>query len=124
MSTVHANSPRDALFRVESMVMMATATLPLRAIRMNMASALNLIVHIERMRDGIRRIQNVVEVAGIEGETITLRELFAFRYHGERRDGTIEGAFESSRMRPDFTNRAAFYGLDKELLGALGIRGG
>jgi pilus assembly protein CpaF len=124
MSTVHANSPRDALFRVENMVMMATATLPLRAIRMNVASALNLVVHIERMRDGIRRVQSVVEIAGMEGETITLRDLFTFRYRGERRDGTIEGTFETSRMRPDFTNRAAFFGLDKELLDALGIRGG
>jgi pilus assembly protein CpaF len=124
MSTVHANSPRDALFRVENMVMMATATLPLRAIRANIASALNLIVHIERMRDGVRRVQNVVEVAGMEGETITLRDLFTFRFRGERRDGTIEGAFESSRMRPDFVSRAAFYGLDMELLDALGIRGG
>jgi pilus assembly protein CpaF len=124
MSTVHANSPRDALFRVENMVMMATATLPLRAIRANIASALNLIVHIERMRDGVRRVQSVVEVAGMEGETITLRDLFTFRYRGEKRDGTIEGAFESSRMRPDFVSRAGFYGLDKELLDALGIRGG
>ena len=102
MSTVHANSPRDALYRVENMVMMANLNLPLRAIRMQIASAVNLIVHIERMRDGIRRVQSVVEIAGMEGEIITTRELFSFQYRGERLDGGIEGSFESTRMRPDF----------------------
>jgi len=123
MSTVHANSPRDALYRIENMVMMANLSLPLKAIRMHIASALNLIVHIERMRDGIRRVQSVVEIAGIEGEIISARELFAFHYRGERHDGRIEGIFEPTRMRPDFVVRAARYGLDKELLDALGITG-
>ena len=121
MTTVHANSPRDALYRVENMVMMANLSLPLKAIRMQVASALNLIVHIERMRDGVRRVQNVAEIAGMEGEVITARDLFTFRYHGENRDGTIDGTFESTRMRPDFVSRAARYGLDRELLDVLGI---
>ena len=123
MTTVHANSPRDALYRVENMVMMANLSLPLRAIRMQVASALNLVVHIERMRDGIRRIQNLSEIAGMEGDVITARELFSFRYIGEKRDGTIDGVFESTRMRPDFVSRAARYGLDGELLDVLGIVG-
>jgi len=123
MSTVHANSPRDALYRIENMVMMANLNLPLRAIRMQIASAVNLIVHVERMRDGIRRIHSVAELAGMEGEIITLRDLFAFRYQGERRDGVIEGVFESSRMRPDFVDRAARLGLDRDLLDAVGIVG-
>jgi pilus assembly protein CpaF len=123
MTTVHANSPRDALYRIENMVMMANLSLPLKAIRMQVASALNLIVHIERMRDGVRRIQNVAEIAGMEGDIITARELFNFRYHGEKRDGTIDGIFESTRMRPDFVSRAARYGLDRELLDTLGIVG-
>jgi len=123
MSTVHANSPRDALYRLENMVMMANLNLPLKAIRMHVASALNLIVHIERMRDGIRRVQNITEIAGMEGEIITTRELFAYRHRGERYDGTIDGAFESSRLRPDFFSRAAHFGLGEELLGAMGIRG-
>ena len=121
MTTVHANSPRDALYRIENMVMMANLSLPLRAIRMQVASALNLVVHIERMRDGVRRVQKVAEIAGMEGEIITARELFAFRYQGEKRDGTIDGIFESTRMRPDFITRAARYGLDRELLDVLGI---
>jgi pilus assembly protein CpaF len=121
MSTVHANSPRDALYRIENMVMMANLNLPLKAIRMHVASALNLIVHIERMRDGIRRVQNITEIAGMGGDIITARELFAFRHRGERNDGTIDGAFESIRLRPDFLSRAAHLGLGEELLGALGI---
>jgi pilus assembly protein CpaF len=123
MSTVHANSPRDALYRVDNMVMMAAANLPLKAIRMHIASALNLVVHVERMRDGIRRVQNISEIAGTEGEVITTRELFTFKYHGERRDGRIEGEFQSTRMRADFVARAAQYGLDRELLDALDIKG-
>jgi pilus assembly protein CpaF len=123
MSTVHTNSPRDALYRVENMVMMANLNLPLKATRMHIASAVNLIVHVERMRDGVRRVHSVVEVAGLEGDIITTRELFAFNYHGRRQGGQIEGAFESTRMRPDFTSRAARFGLDKELLDAVGIGG-
>jgi pilus assembly protein CpaF len=123
MSTVHANSPRDALYRVENMVMMANLSLPLKAIRMQVASALNLLVQIERMRDGIRRVQSIAEIAGMEGDVITVRDLFSFRHHGEKRDGTIDGEFESARMRPDFAARAAHYGLDNELLDALGMQG-
>jgi pilus assembly protein CpaF len=123
MSTIHANSPRDALFRLENMVMMANLNVPLRAIRMQIASALNLIVHVERMRDGVRRVQHISEIAGMEGEIITMRDLFAFEYRGERRDGTIEGEFRSTRLRPDFIARAARYGLDKELLEAVGVGG-
>jgi len=121
MSTVHANSPRDALYRIENMVMMANLNLPLKAIRMHIASALNLIVHIERMRDGIRRVQNITEVAGLEGDIIAARELFTFRYEGERDNGTIDGEFAPTGMRPDLLNRATRLGLGRELLAALGI---
>jgi pilus assembly protein CpaF len=123
MSTIHSNSPRDALYRLENMVMMANLNLPLRAIRMHVASALNLIVHIERMRDGVRRVQSIAEVSGMEGEIITLRDLCTFHYRGERRDGLIDGEFVSARMRPDFLARAARLGLDRELLEALQISG-
>jgi pilus assembly protein CpaF len=123
MSTIHANSPRDAMFRLENMVMMANLNVPLRAIRMQIASALNLIVHIERMRDGVRRVQHVAEIAGMEGEIITMRDLFGFQYRGERRDGAINGEFQSTRLRPDFTSRAARLGLDGELLDAVGLGG-
>ena len=121
MSTVHANSPRDALYRVENMVMMANLSLPLRAIRMQIASAVNLIVHIERMRDGIRRVLSVAEIAGMEGEVITTRELFGFQHRSERLAGGIQGSFQSMRMRPDFIGRVARFGLERDLLDALGI---
>jgi pilus assembly protein CpaF len=123
MSTIHANSPRDALYRVENMVMMANLNLPLKAIRMQIASALNLVVHIERMWDGIRRVQNIVEIAGMEGDIITARELFTFQYRGARQDGHVDGTFESTRMRPDFVARAARFCLDRELLDALDLGG-
>jgi pilus assembly protein CpaF len=121
MSTVHANSPRDALYRVENMVMMANLSLPLRAIRMQIASAINLIVHIERMRDGVRRVQSVAEIAGMEGEVISTRQLFAFQYREDGFNGSIEGSFEPTRMRPGFVIRAARFGLERDLLNSLGI---
>jgi pilus assembly protein CpaF len=76
------------------------------------------------MRDGVRRIQNISEIAGMEGEIITMRDLFGFHFRGERRDGTIEGDFQSTRLRPDFISRTARYGLDKELLDAIGVGAG
>jgi pilus assembly protein CpaF len=124
MTTVHANSPRDALYRIENMVMMANLNLPLNAIRMQVASALNLIVHIERMRDGIRRVQSVAEIVGLEGDVIIIRDLFVFRDRSDKREGAVDGVFEATRMRPDFISRATRYGLDKKLLDSLGINSG
>jgi pilus assembly protein CpaF len=122
MSTVHANSPRDSLYRLENMVMMANLNLPLKAVRMQIASALNFIVHIERMRDGIRRVQSIAEIAGMEGDVISFRELFSFRDRGgEQGEGTIEGVFASSRMRPDCLARAGRFGFRADLLEALEI---
>src|SRR5712675_1378141 len=124
MSTVHANTPRDAIARLENMVLMASANLPLRAIRAQIASAIDIIVQVERMRDGIRRIDRIVEIGGMEGEVITTRELFTFQYRGEGRDGFLEGSFEPSRLRPDLAVRAALYGLETPLLEAVGIGAG
>jgi pilus assembly protein CpaF len=123
VSTIHANSPRDALYRLENMVMMANVNVPLRAIRMQMASALNLIVQMERMRDGVRRVISIVEVAGLEGETIAIRTLFGFTPQGEQSDLVVQGVFQSSKTRPDLITRAARYGLEAPLLQALGIAG-
>ncbi len=123
MSTIHANSPRDALSRLENMVMMASVNLPLRAIRQQIASAINLIVQVDRMHDGVRRVERIVELSGMEGEVITARDLFTFEYRGEGRNGIIEGSFEPTRLRPDLAARAARYGLDQEVLKAIGIVG-
>jgi len=124
MSTVHANSPRDALFRLENMVLMAAANLPLRALRAQIASAINIVVQIERMRDGIRRVERICEISGMEGEIVSTRDIFTFNYTGENRDGFIEGTFEPSRLRPDLAAKAAQHGLEKQLLSAVGISAG
>jgi pilus assembly protein CpaF len=123
MSTIHANTPRDALFRLENMVLMAAANLPLRALRAQIASAINIIVQIERMRDGIRRVERICEISGMEGEVISLRDLFTFQFRGDGHAGFIEGAFEPSRLRPDLAARAAQYGLEKSVLASVGITG-
>jgi pilus assembly protein CpaF len=124
MSTVHANSPRDALFRLENMVLMASANLPLRALRAQIASAINIVVQIERMRDGIRRVERICEISGMEGEIVSTRDIFTFQFQGENRDGQIEGTFEPSRLRPDLAAKAAQYGLEKRLLQSVGISAG
>jgi pilus assembly protein CpaF len=124
MSTIHANTPRDALFRLENMVLMASATLPLRALRAQIASAINLLVQIERMRDGIRRVERICEISGMEGEIVSTRDIFTFNFQGENRDGVIEGTFEPSRLRPDLAAKAAQYGLERQLLSAVGITAG
>ena len=97
MSTVHANSPRDALYRFENMVMMANLNLPLGAIRMQIGSAVHLIVHTERMRDGIRRVQKIAEVGGVGGDAISLRDLFTFEYFGLERHCSMPSALRSDR---------------------------
>ena len=124
MSTIHANSPRDALFRLENMVLMASGNLPLRALRAQIASAINLVVQVERMRDGIRRVVQICEISGMEGEIVSTRDIFTFKFQGETRDGRIEGAFEPSHLRPDLAAKAAQHGLEKQLLAAVGISAG
>jgi pilus assembly protein CpaF len=121
MSTIHANSPRDALYRLENMVMMAASNLLLRAVRMQIASAIQVIVHIERMRDGIRRVQSVSEIAGMEGEVIAMRDIFHFEYEGDTAEGLLQGKFVSNRLQPYLTRRAALFGLERRLLEAVGV---
>jgi pilus assembly protein CpaF len=119
MSTVHANSPRDALARIENLVLMANVDLPARSIRAQIASAFDLIVQVERMRDGIRRVTEVMEVVGMEGETITTQPLVSYRYIGENTDGTLRGVFESTGARPRFLSRLGYFGLDKAFIEAM-----
>jgi pilus assembly protein CpaF len=121
MSTIHANAPRDALYRLENMVMMTASNLLLRAIRMQIASAVHLIVHIERMRDGIRRVQSITEVVGMEGDIITMRDIFNFEYEGDTNDGLLRGEFVSNRLRPYLSKRAGLFGLERRLLDSVGV---
>jgi pilus assembly protein CpaF len=119
LSTVHANRPREALTRLENMIGMAGVNLPSRAVRTQIAAAIDMIVQISRMRDGIRRVTNITEVVGMEGDVITTQELFAYHFEGEMPDGRLKGRFESSGLRPHFTQRAEYYGLDRALLEAM-----
>ena len=119
MTTVHANSARDALARIENMVMMANVNLPSRAIHGQMVSALDLIVQIERMRDGTRRVTELSEVVGMEQDIITLGTLFAFKYEGQNPDGTVSGRFEATGIRPRFLPRLEYYGLDATFMKAV-----
>jgi pilus assembly protein CpaF len=116
MSTIHANRPREAMTRLENMVGMTGINLPSRAVRTQIAGAVNMIVQVARMRDGMRRVTEIVEVVGMEGEVITTQELFAYQFLGEATDGRLRGVFKSSGVRPHFLPRAEYYGLDRPLL--------
>ena len=100
LSTVHANSPRDALARVETMVLMAGYDLPVRAIRQQVSSALDLIVHLERLEDGSRRVTAITEVQRMEAEVITLQELFRFKFGDGTGDGRVVGGLACTGLRP------------------------
>jgi len=102
LSTVHCNSPRDAISRIETMVLMAGFELPVRAIREQVASALHLIVHIERLHDGSRKVVRITEVQRMEGDQVTLQDLFVFNIHGTTANGSIAGALESTGLHPTF----------------------
>jgi pilus assembly protein CpaF len=116
MSTVHANNPREALTRLENMISMGGFNLPPKAMRMQVASAIDLICQVSRMRDGGRRITHVSEVVGIEGDIITMQDLYTYKYKGEDAGGKLIGVYESTGLRPHFTEKAAYFGLDKALL--------
>ncbi|HUF33038.1 MAG TPA: CpaF family protein [Acidimicrobiales bacterium] len=124
LSTVHANSPRDALARLETMVLMAGMDLPARAIREQVASAIDLMVQITRLRDGSRRVTAITEVDGMEGDIITLQDLFKFDYAaGIGPDGRFLGACVPTGLRPHFSDRLADVGvvLPPGLFGAVDV---
>jgi pilus assembly protein CpaF len=113
LSTLHANSPRDALARLETMVLMAGIELPIRAIREQAASAIDLLVHLSRLRDGSRRVTQVCEVNGMEGEVITLSDLFVFDFSaGIDADGRFIGTVGPSGLRPRFADRLHDFGIE------------
>jgi pilus assembly protein CpaF len=119
LSTIHANKPREALTRLENMVGMAGINLPSKAVRTQIAAALDIIVQVSRMRDGMRRITHVMEVVGMEGDVITTQDLFVYEFEGEDADGKLRGNFRCSGLRPHFTPKAAYFGLDRPLLEAM-----
>ena len=104
LTTIHSNTPRDTLSRLETMVLMAGFDLPVRAIREQVASAVDLIVHISRLKDGTRRVTHVTEVEGMEGDIITLQDLFLFDYGmGVTEEGVYEGRLKATGIRPSFS---------------------
>jgi pilus assembly protein CpaF len=127
ISTVHANSPRDAIARLETLVLMAGMDLPLRAIREQIASAVNLIVHISRLRDGTRRVTHVTEVQGMEGDIVTLQDAFTFDYSaGLDANGRFLGRPTSTGVRPRFADHFAELGiqLSPAVFGGVHMGGG
>jgi len=113
ISTVHANSARDALTRIENMVQMGQVNLPSRAIRFQIVAALDIIVQVERMRDGQRRIVQISEVIGLEGDVITTNDIALYEFKEEDVHGRISGAYKSTQATPKFKSRLVYYGLDR-----------
>lgn len=111
LTTCHANAPREALSRLETMVLMAGVDLPMRAIREQISSAVDLIVHQSRLRDGTRKITHIAEVTGMEGEIITLQDLFKFDQSGVDDNGNVLGRFVRSEIRPHVLERFVSYGV-------------
>jgi pilus assembly protein CpaF len=120
LTTLHANTPRDALSRIETMCMMAGMDMPIKVLREQAASAIDLIVQVSRIRDGSRKVTQITEVAGMEGDTIVLTDIFKFEQTGVSTDSKVIGQLKPTGIRPLFTNRleAAGFKLGPEVFGA------
>jgi pilus assembly protein CpaF len=112
LTTIHANSPRDALSRLETMVLMASHNLPLRAIREQVGSAIDIIVQTERLSDGSRRVTSISEITGAEGEILLMQEIFRFQRTGRNGAGEIVGDYRATGLRPKAVERFQMMGLD------------
>jgi pilus assembly protein CpaF len=111
MTTIHANSPRDALSRLESMVAMGNLNLPEKAVRQQMAAAISLVVQAARLSDGSRRITSIAEISGMDEDVISMQEIFTFNRKGIGPNGKVLGAFQPSRIRPRFIERLRLSGI-------------
>jgi pilus assembly protein CpaF len=120
LTTVHANSPRDAISRLETLVLMAGMDLPIKIVRQQISSAVDVIVQMSRMRDGTRKITAITEVAGMEGDVVVLSDIFKFNQSGVDADGKILGQVKPTGIRPLFGPRleAAGFKLGAEIFGA------
>ena len=110
LTTVHANSVRDALYRLDTMVAMANLNIPERAIRQQISSAVNILVHVSRMSDGTRKVTGVAEITGMEGETVSLQDIFEFERIGLTKDGLVKGRFRATGVRPKCNAKLAAAG--------------
>jgi len=120
MCTVHANTTRDALTRVENMVQMGSFQLPVRAIRQQIVGAVDLIAHVERMHDGQRRLTQISEVCNLEGDVITMNDVVVFEFEREDPQGRVVGHYRASHSRPAFVPRLEFFGLGRAWAAAIG----
>ena len=125
LTTIHANSPRDALSRVETMVLMAGFDLPVRAIREQISSAIDLVIHTARMRDGTRKVISVSEVVGMEGDIVTMQEIVRFAQQGVDKENRVVGEFQYTGVQPNCLTRFREYGIsyDQRALTALASAG-
>jgi pilus assembly protein CpaF len=119
MSTVHANTTRDAVTRIENMVQMGNMGLPAHSIRAQLVGAVDLIIQVERHRDGKRRVTQVTDVCGLEGDTVILNDIFGYHVEGETMTGGLTGHYQINRARPSFHARLSYFGLDRAWAEAL-----
>ncbi len=111
MTTIHSNSPRDALRRIETMVLMAGMDLPLKAIREQLASSIELVIHMSRLKDGSRKVVQVSEVQGMESDTIVMQDVFVFKQTGIV-NGVVQGDLMPTGLRPRFLNKLIANNID------------
>ena len=123
LTTVHANTPRDALSRLETMVAMANLNLPEAAIRRQIASAIDVVVQVTRMSDGTRKVVSVAEITGMEGDVVTMQDIFVFRKRGIRESGEVLGEFQATGIRPKFAERLIVTGIQLPI-SMFEVRGG
>ena len=110
LTTIHANTPRDALYRLDTMVAMANLNIPERAVRRQIASAINLIIQVSRLADGTRKVTQISEITGMEGDVVSMQEIFVFERDGLRPDGKVMGRFKATGVRPKCSERLAAAG--------------
>jgi pilus assembly protein CpaF len=111
MTTVHANSPRDSLSRVEQMIGMSGIDIPARSARAQIASAIHVVIQVSRLSDGRRKVTSISELTGMEGDVVTMQEIFRFRQTGVNPDGQVKGRFESTGIRPRFVDQLEAHGV-------------
>ena len=112
MTTIHANNPRDAVGRIENMVAMAGVDMPMKAVRSQIASAINVIVQVSRLSDGTRRMISIQEITGMEGDVVAMQEIFKFQRETVADDGKVIGEYVSTGLRSSFADRFKQWGMD------------
>ena len=119
MGTIHANNPREAISRMENMIAMGGFNLPTKTVREQIAGAVNIIVQAARLRDGSRKITHVSEIAGMEGDVVTLQDIFVYEIEGEDANGNLVGRHKTTGLRPKFWDKAKYFGKEDMLMRAL-----